>query len=128
MNFLQHLLESALGQHPASLGQAAKSVVPTALQEHRMLPNDAKPMPHLAPRLAENLQARMPIWNSPNLDTGGQEMQGGQFNPGYTPLQNSGFGQNVQQPVQTNWQNTDGQLRNMVNPQVKDTGYSWNNY
>jgi len=45
-----------------------------------------------------------------------RSLQGGQFNPGYVPLQQS--------PV--NWQNV-GRKRNMVNPQVNDDGYYYNN-
>jgi len=32
----------------------------------------------------------------------------------------------VQPAMNTYWQNTDGQLRNMVNPQVEDDGYYYN--
>jgi len=117
MNFLQHLLESALGT-----GQAVKSAAPV-IQEHRMLPNNAQPMQHMTPRLPETMQAKMPIWQSPNLDTGGQEMQGGQFNPGYVPLQSPrGYSAHPQIQAYGGVQRPGDQ----VNPQ--STGFSWNNY
>lgn len=56
---------------------------------------------------------------------GQPDLQGGQYNPGFTPLQNSGFGPSVQQPTQTYWQNTDQRRRNMINPQVDDSGYNY---
>lgn len=43
-------------------------------------------------------------------------IQGGTYNPGYTPLQNNGFGPGG-----------NPQMYGHQNPQVKDYGYYWNN-
>jgi hypothetical protein len=52
-----------------------------------------------------------------------QGMQGGQYNPGMTQMQGSmGVGP-MQGGQDVYWQNLDGARRNMVNPQVSDRGY-----
>lgn len=76
--------------------------------------------------LVHGMQTPMPM-NSDISSFFNPHFQANSINPGYVPMQNGGFGgmgytANLQ-PANVHWQNTDGQLRNMVNPQVRDRGY-----
>ena len=124
MNFLQHLLEGALGvgqAHPKPLGNntpAAKQYAQNPQASHEDpaqfgYPADAS--------LANN--AGVPH----GLLVGSSNMQGlpqgGQFNPGYVPLQSPrGYSAHPQIQAYGGVQRPGDQ----VNPQ--STGFSWNNY
>lgn len=63
---------------------------------------------------AQNLQSARPLEAAPDSADALQ------------PLYPDGTMRSVQPAMRTYWQNTDGQLRNMVNPQVEDDGYYYN--
>jgi hypothetical protein len=112
MSFLQTLLGLAQHHNQQAAGQAVAQSNPQLQAVSSQQPLPVQPLLqrlNMGASDGGNLQQFM--GNNQSYD-----MQGGQYNPGYVPLQQS--------PV--NWQNVGVRGQDMVNPQVQDNGYYWN--
>lgn len=89
----------------------------------RQLPGQMQAQqPQGIPLLAQMAQLGAPAGQA--LQNG---MQGGQYNPGLTPMQGSQGVGPMQGGQDVYWQNLDGVRRNMYNPQVSDNGFFYDN-
>ena len=141
-----HALMALLGQHPAQ-GQAPQHMAGQALanlaQNMHQAPHasqlqvatpargyNQQPLQVYRTPVDRSMNTGQPAWHgSPNLGVGtGNQPQLGSFNPGYTALQgsNTQLGQNPQFQGYNAGQGI--QARGHMNPQVKDQGFTWNNY